>query len=143
MNLASAVHSSRFLRRGKPAERRITRIFSADLRLVVALPRASGQARACMRRPFCILASLAVFGCGHPATVQECEVIVERITQLEIGKRTELADHKTLAREVAEAKKSLRTATMKECVGRRITDRALRCVREAESSKHIIEECFD
>lgn len=96
-----------------------------------------------MQRALWILVSLAVFGCGHPATVQECEVIVERITQLEVGKRTANADPKTLEREVAEAKKSLRTATMKECVGRRITDKAMRCVREAESSKQIIEECFD
>jgi hypothetical protein len=95
-----------------------------------------------MRRALILLA-LGIAGCGHPATVQECEVIVERITQLELGKRTALSDAKTLEREVAEAKKSLRTATMKECVGRRITDRAMRCVRDADSSKTIIEECFD
>jgi hypothetical protein len=32
---------------------------------------------------------------------------------------------------------------MKDCVGRRITNKAMRCVREAKNSKHIVEDCFD
>jgi hypothetical protein len=142
MNLASAVHSSRFLRRRSAPHTQIARICSVDASLSVAVPLRSGQAPARMRRVVLFVA-LGSAGCGHPATVQECEVIVERITQLELGKRTALADAKTLEREITEAKKSLRTATMKECVGRRITDRAMRCVREADTSKKIIEECFD
>jgi hypothetical protein len=89
------------------------------------------------------LAILAGAGCGHPATVQECEVIVERITELEVQRRTPTTDPKLVEQEVAESKKSLRDATMKECVGRRITDRAMRCVREAKTSKQIIDDCFD
>ncbi|HMJ16581.1 MAG TPA: hypothetical protein VK524_34440, partial [Polyangiaceae bacterium] len=94
-----------------------------------------------MRRAFWIFLSIGMgtAGCGHPASVQECEGIVERITALEVGKHASQADPKAVEREVLEAKKSLRTATMKECVGRRITDRAMRCVREAQSSKQIIE----
>jgi hypothetical protein len=142
MNLASAVHSSRFLRRGKRARCEIAANFSVDASVSVVAQRRPEQARAGMRRAVWIFA-LGLAGCGHPATVQECEIIVERITQLEIGKRATLADAKTLEREIAEAKKSLRTATMKECVGRRITDKAMRCVRDANSSKQIIEDCFD
>ena len=93
--------------------------------------------------PLGILPLIFFFGCGHPATVQECEVIVERIAQLELRKRAGSADHKLVEQEVTETKKSLHDKTMKDCVGRRITDRAMHCVREAKSSKQIIDECFN
>jgi hypothetical protein len=87
---------------------------------------------------------LALLGCGHPASVQECEAIVERITQLELGKHAPgSADRKLVEQEIADAKKSLHDQTMKDCVGRRITNRALTCVREAQSSQKIIDDCFN
>jgi hypothetical protein len=93
--------------------------------------------------PLGLLPLIFSFGCGHPATVQECEVIVERIAQLELQKRSGSADRKLVEQEVNDTKKSLQDKTMKDCVGRRITDRAMRCVREAKSSKQIIDECFN
>ncbi len=86
------------------------------------------------------LASLLTTGCGHPASVSECEQIVERIAQLELEKRG--IDPKAIASEVQTTKQEMHDRTMKECVGRRITDNALRCVRDAKKSEQI-EECFD
>jgi hypothetical protein len=86
---------------------------------------------------------LPLAACGHPATVSECDVIVERITQLELKKRTTVTDRKIVEQEVADTKKSLHDQMMKDCVGRRITDRAMRCVRDANSTKQIIDECFN
>ena len=83
---------------------------------------------------------LATAGCGHPASVGECEQIVERIAQLELEKRG--IDPKAIATEVQSTKQEMHDRTMKECVGRRITDRALRCVHDAKRSEQI-EECFD
>jgi hypothetical protein len=100
------------------------------------------QAPPGMRRAVWII-FLPLIGCGHPATVQECDVIVERIAQFELQKHARAADQKVVAQEVAETKRSLREQTMKDCVGRRITNRAMRCVRDAKSSKEIIDECFN
>ena len=83
---------------------------------------------------------LLVPGCGHPASVAECEEIVERITRLELEERQIGKD--AVAAEVAETKTAMRDRMAKDCVGRRVTDRAMRCVREAKSSKKV-EECFD
>ena len=88
-----------------------------------------------------LLAALFLLtGCGHPASVAECEQIVERIARLELEKRG--LDPKAVADEIESTKQAMRDRTMKECVGRRITERALSCVRDAKRSDQI-EECFD
>jgi len=81
-------------------------------------------------------------GCGHPASVAECEEIVERITRLELEQRQISKDPNAVAAEVAETKTAMRERMMKDCHGKRVTNRAMRCVREATSSKKV-EECFD
>ena len=83
---------------------------------------------------------LSLPGCGHPASIAECEEIVERITRLELEERQ--IGKEAVAAEVAETKTAMRDRTKKDCEGRRVTDRAMRCVREAKSSKKV-EECFD
>ena len=88
-----------------------------------------------------LLASmLALTGCGHPASVAECEQIVERIARLELEQRG--LDPKAVSDEVESTKQAMRDRTMKECVGRRITEKALRCVHDAKRSEQI-EQCFD
>jgi hypothetical protein len=86
------------------------------------------------------LASLA--GCGKPATVEECEEIVERIARLKLQEKRP-NDEKYILEEIDATKKALNDTTLKHCVGRRITDDAKRCMREAKTSKEIVEECFD
>jgi small lipoprotein (TIGR04454 family) len=92
-------------------------------------------------RAFLLLA-FATSGCGHRATVEECEEIVERIAKLELEKRAP-NDPTGVAEQIDEMKKQLRETTMKDCVGKRITEGAMRCVREAKTSKEIVEQCFD
>ena len=87
------------------------------------------------------LATLALFaGCGHPATERECEEIVERIAVLELGGVDAGLDF--VADEVKNAKESFRKEIRKKCVGRRITDSAMECVRKATASRQIEDECF-
>lgn len=88
------------------------------------------------------LLSLGVSGCGHPATEADCDEIVERIARLEL-EREYPNDPKLVAEEISRAKESLKQTTMKDCVGKRITDKALQCVRTAKTSKDIVERCFD
>ena len=79
-------------------------------------------------------------GCGHPASVKECEEIVERVVRLEL--KTEDAGA-AVADEVRETKESMRGDIMKRCVGRRITDNAMQCVRKAATAEEIENRCFD
>jgi hypothetical protein len=82
--------------------------------------------------------ALSLFGCGHPATERECNEIVERITVLELGD----ASPETVKQEVAVTQDAMKREAHKRCVGRRITDAAMACVRSATKAKQIEEECF-
>lgn len=86
--------------------------------------------------------ALACTGCGHPATVEECEEIVEKIARLELEKK-QSENAQAIADEIDATKKSLRDSTMKDCVGKRITKSAMECVRNAKTSKQITESCFN
>jgi hypothetical protein len=87
------------------------------------------------------LAFLLIFsGCGHKASVKECEEIVETIVRLEIKAVDAGAP---VADEVRETKESMRGDIMKRCVGRRITDGAMQCVRGAATAQEIEDKCFD
>ncbi len=81
-------------------------------------------------------------GCGHPASDKEGQEIVERIATLEIEKSAGGSDSKTIGEQVDETKKALATNTLKDCVGKRITERAMRCVRSAKTSQQIVDDCF-
>ncbi len=80
--------------------------------------------------------------CGHPASVAECEEIIERVARLELEKKSG-GSEQAVKDEIEETKNALRESTMKDCVGKRITASAMKCVRQAKTSKEIIERCFD
>jgi hypothetical protein len=99
------------------------------------------------RRLSCLLPALLLslgfgLGCGHPASDQECQQIVERITTLELEKSGGATDPKAVDEQVDETKKALASNTLKDCVGKRITNRAMQCVRDAKTSQQIIDDCF-
>ncbi len=102
-----------------------------------------------MRRPPsttllpCLLAlPMLLAGCGHPASEKECDEIVERIARLELEKQYP-RDPQLVSDEISKAKTSLRQTTMKDCVGKRITHKAMECVRKAKTSKEIVDHCFE
>jgi hypothetical protein len=86
------------------------------------------------------LAVSGMVGCGHPATERECEEIVERIALLELGGLD--AGQNVVAEEVKNAKEAFRKEMRRKCVGRRITNAAMDCVRKATASRQIEDECF-
>ena len=101
-----------------------------------ALQRHAGRAL------FAAWALTSLTACGHPATEAECDEIVERVARLELEKRFP-GNPQAVEDEIEETKQSLKTSTMKDCVGKRITARAMKCVRQAKTSKEIIDDCFD
>lgn len=93
-----------------------------------------------MRASHLFLAVVVLAGCGHPATEKECEEIVERVAKLEL--QAAQANPETVAEEVKIAKESFKKDMRQRCVGRRVTDAAMECVRKATSAKQIEDECF-
>ncbi len=81
-------------------------------------------------------------GCGHPASDKECQEIVERIATLELEKTGAPPDAAAVGAQIDETKKALASNTLKDCVGKRITERAMQCVRSAKTSAQIVDDCF-
>jgi hypothetical protein len=85
---------------------------------------------------------LFLSGCGRPATLQECEEIANRVATLEYE-----AASKTKTPPAPDQIQTIRArvhdAMIKGCVGKRITQRALQCVRVAKSADTIQKDCFD
>src|SRR5690606_9764794 len=79
--------------------------------------------------------TLGLVGCGRPATEAECEQILERTARLELQERLGAADAKLVEAEVQSTKQAMRKSMMEKCVGKRITDGALECVRKAKTSQ--------
>jgi len=88
---------------------------------------------------FAVVVAASLLGCGRPATLDECNEIVTRITQLELKARGSAGQSAEMVKETLDA---LRKTTMKDCVGRRIDDGAMACVRGANSAAQIVSECF-
>ena len=85
---------------------------------------------------------LFLSSCGRPATLQECEEIASRIATLEY----EAASKSKLPPQpdqIQTIRARVHDAMLKGCVGKRITKRALQCVRNAKTADSIQKDCFD
>jgi len=83
---------------------------------------------------------LLAAGCGHPATEKECEEIVERVARLELEQAHTATE--AMNSEIALAKESFKKDMRQRCIGRRVTQEAMNCVRTAKTSEQIEKECF-
>ena len=89
----------------------------------------------------------AASACGHQASEAECQVIVERIVELEMRAQnvtdpTEIAKRKAESLGLADAGAGIAGDVLKGCIGKHITDRELDCVREAKSASEITDRCL-
>lgn len=102
-------------------------------------------ARSPFRLPRCVsclaLAAL-VLGCGHPASEQECQEIADRVTKLELQSSAIGRDPDTAKEQLERTRSWVKESQLKECVGRRITDAAMQCVRTATKAQDITDRCF-
>ena len=89
------------------------------------------------------LLSIMVLGCGRPATERECNEIVTRTATLEYQAAAKGAAGPIDPAQIETIRARVKEAMMKNCVGKRVTEKALRCVREATAAKEIQERCFD
>jgi hypothetical protein len=81
---------------------------------------------------------LLAAACGHPATEAECQLVVDRNVELQIKAMS--APPGDVEKEKARVRAEM-DPMLKSCVGRRITDKKLACVKAAQSVKEL-DECF-
>jgi hypothetical protein len=89
-----------------------------------------------------VLLGALVLGCGHPASVKECEEIADRVTQLELKSSIAGRDPETAKEQLERTRSWVKESQLKSCVGRRITDAAMQCVRAATQAQEITDRCF-
>ncbi len=89
-----------------------------------------------------LLLALGFCACGRPATLQECEEIANRVAVLEFEAATKTATPPR-PEQIQVIRARVREAMTRGCVGKRITERALQCVRKAKTADAIQKDCFD
>jgi hypothetical protein len=89
-----------------------------------------------------LLLVTVLVGCGHPATAAECEEIADRVTKLELAASPAGRDAETAKEQLERTRSWVKESQLKACVGRRITDAAMQCVRAATKASEITDHCF-
>src|SRR5688572_29487456 len=85
-----------------------------------------------------VLASLLLpvaTGCGRPATEADCQLIIDRNVEVQM-KAMKLEDRDLITKKQQELRTSMKEE-LKDCVGRRVTDAMMRCVKEAATAEDI------
>lgn len=81
----------------------------------------------------CLLACVA--GCGRKATRADCEAVVDRNVEVKL-KAEGINDQAVVEKRKEELRTSLRE-DIDKCVGKRVTDGMLACVKGAETAEQI------
>lgn len=89
-----------------------------------------------------LVLTTSTVGCGRPATQADCDFIVSRIAELELSV-DKSTDRTTVEKQVADTTQEFQAKARKECVGKRVTESALRCVKEAKTAEEIVSECLN
>jgi hypothetical protein len=83
----------------------------------------------------------SVVACGHPATQEECEEIFRRSAELTL-KEKDVRDRAEINEQIKQARTVKGDKLIEECIGRRITEKAMECVRQSESPQEL-DACLD
>jgi hypothetical protein len=83
----------------------------------------------------CLMGS-ALAGCGHKASDADCRVIIDRMIEVRLDAR-KVMDPEAREREKQDMRGPGSGIDTKDCVGRRITDGQLECVKAAKSEDEI------
>lgn len=77
-----------------------------------------------------------ITGCGHPATRDDCELILTRSAELKL-KDDNVVDPQKVAERLEGLKQARGDELLKNCIGRTITKAALDCVERAPTSEAV------
>jgi hypothetical protein len=82
-----------------------------------------------------VTAGPVLLGCGRKATREDCELIVDRNGEVML-KSMGIVDQAAVDKRKEELRTQMRS-DIDECVGKRITDGMMTCVKAAESAEQI------
>jgi len=82
-----------------------------------------------------LFACLALAGCGRKATREDCDVVVDKNVELQL-KALGVVDPATVAKRRDEMRASMKD-DIDKCVGKRVTDGMISCVKNAETTEKI------
>ena len=94
------------------------------------------------RLTFLAWTALVTSGCGRPATLEDCQQIIEKVTVLEL-KENQIQDPTEVADYIKEAKAAFKDEAEQRCIGKRISDKALACIARATKTEEVFEDCLD
>jgi hypothetical protein len=80
-------------------------------------------------------------GCGRPATRAECDEIFDKSAAIELAAQN-VTDPAEVQKRTAAVRAARGDDLVSKCVGRRITQRAMECVRKATSAEQV-DRCLD
>jgi hypothetical protein len=91
---------------------------------------------------FLLFAGLVgIAGCGRPATEADCREILRTAAELELKSRID-GDPVLIENEVRQIEQSLQDSIQTRCVGKRISNGAMACVRQARTADEVISACL-
>jgi hypothetical protein len=79
--------------------------------------------------------ALVLGGCGRKATREDCEIVVDRNVELQL-KALGVTDPAVVTKRRDEMRASMRE-DIDKCVGKRVTDGMMACVKQAETAEKI------
>ena len=106
--------------------------------MVVAAVRLTRVFRSRLGSVLLAAAFAACAACGRKATEGDCQLIVDRSVELQM-KEMEKSERDAIEKRQQQLRKELE-GEMKDCVGRRVTEKMMACVRAAQSSADL-EKC--
>lgn len=87
---------------------------------------------------FLVGASLCV-ACGRKATPEDCQAIVDRNVEIQM-KQMSITDPAAIEKKKTEMRTALE-GDLRACVGRRVSDKMMECVRQAQKADEI-DQCI-
>jgi hypothetical protein len=82
-----------------------------------------------------VVLALAMAGCGRPATREDCELIIDKNVELEM-KQMKIEDPTAIEKRKTEIRATME-GQLKGCIGKRVTDGMMKCVRNAKTTDEI------
>ena len=85
---------------------------------------------------FLIGSSSLVFGCGRKATEADCQLIVDRNVEVTMRAMSNQPDQAAITKKQEELRAEMKDG-LKDCVGRRVTESMMDCVKSAKTQDEI------
>jgi hypothetical protein len=89
-----------------------------------------------MRCSMVLLLGALLVGCGRHATQADCELILDRMVVVKL-KQKHITDPAAVAKMQGDLRKDAES-DFPGCVGRRVTDSAMECIKKADTQETIV-----